>query len=50
MKYTHLTVRLPSSLLAATFKKVRQGDLSLSQVLLKFLETYTDSEPVKRAE
>lgn len=47
MKLTHITIRLPASLLAAAFRKVRHGDLSLSQVITKYIEAYAASDPVK---
>ena len=47
MKYTTLTVRIPATLLAAAFLKVRQGDLSLAQVIRSYLEAYSASQPVK---
>lgn len=46
-KLTTLTIRLPATLLAATFLKVRQGDLSLAQVIRNYLEAYTASPPTK---
>lgn len=50
MKYTHITIRLPASLLAAAFEKVRQGELSLSQLINEYLEAYTASEPSQHVE
>lgn len=47
MKYTQLRIRIPATLLAATFKKVRQGKLSLSQVINNYLEAYAASQPTK---
>lgn len=47
MKYTTLTVRIPATLLAATFLKVRQGELNLAQVIHNYLEAYSASQPAK---
>ena len=42
-----LTIRIPATLLAASFRKVRQGDLSLAQVIRNYLEAYSASQPDK---
>lgn len=47
MKYTKLTIRIPATLLAAAFLKVRQGELSLAQVIRNYLEDYSASPPAK---